>query len=461
MKRIYALMTSAVLLVSFSSGLLPQEYAPPVTAMERIRPAEAAGTVTFDESTGVLILSGQVANADVQRYKSDASVKKVVAAEGTVLPRSCVDMFNKFLAQSIDLSKADSSQVVFTDGMFANCTKLTELNLEGFDTSHVTSMQGMFCRARAMKELDVSSWDTSNVTDMGSLFADMDQLEKLNIEGLNTSKVTDMEGMFGGEPKLKELDVSKLDTSQVTAMDFMFSGNKQLTTLDVSNFDTSKVTTMLGMFNDCESLTEIDITTFDTTQLQEAAKMFSECDKLKTIRLKDFNTSKVKRFEEMFAYDPELVTIYSNKDLDISSLDTSDSYSIFKDSKKLTGGSGTIYGSLPFSSHDYDLLCIDTFEKPGMLTDSAAPETPDTSDVVFDEKTGTLTLSGKLNKTHVRAYGYNDAVKKVVAKEGTVFPPDSSNMFEGMKAESFDLSKADTSFVKTAYEMIRRVQLIK
>jgi surface protein len=73
----------------------------------------ANGSVTLDEKTGVLTLSGDIALEDVRKYAgSKIWVESVVALEGTVLPRSCAEMFRSFVyAKSIDLSKADTSNV--------------------------------------------------------------------------------------------------------------------------------------------------------------------------------------------------------------------------------------------------------------------------------------------------------------------------------------------------------------
>ena len=47
----------------------------------------------------------------------------------------------------------------------------------------------------------------------------------------------------------------------------------------------------------------------------------------------------------------------------------------------------------------------------------------------FSEKTGVLLLNGKVNKKYVKQYMYNGKVKKVSCAKGTVFPVDSSDMF--------------------------------
>ena len=72
---------------------------------------------------------------------------------------------------------------------------------------------------------------------------------------------------------------------------------------------------------------------------------------------------------------------------------------------------------------------------------------------VFDEAAGTLTLKGNVSADDIKSYGGNEKVKTVIASEGTVMPEDCSAMFLQFKAEKIDLSKADTSKVKSMARM--------
>lgn len=73
--------------------------------------------------------------------------------------------------------------------------------------------------------------------------------------------------------------------------------------------------------------------------------------------------------------------------------------------------------------------------------------------VSFDEETGILLLNGKVNKKDVKEYIYNKNVKKVSCAKGTVFPVDSSDMFNCFYAETFDFSNADMSKVENMFQM--------
>ena len=71
----------------------------------------------------------------------------------------------------------------------------------------------------------------------------------------------------------------------------------------------------------------------------------------------------------------------------------------------------------------------------------------ETSTATFDYDTGVLTLHGNVVYEDVQAWSKNENVKKVVCKEGTIFPEVCRYMFEQFGAEYIDLSNADTSNV--------------
>ena len=79
--------------------------------------------------------------------------------------------------------------------MFAQCSKLTDLNLSNFDTSKVTRMAWMF-ENTGLTGIDLSHFDTSQVTDMSGMFYNNPALEWIDVSSFDTSKVTNMEQMF-------------------------------------------------------------------------------------------------------------------------------------------------------------------------------------------------------------------------------------------------------------------------
>ena len=148
----------------------------------------------FDETTGTLYLFGNVGRAAVAVYSGNTAVKKVIAQEGTILPDDCTLMFNGFKANEIDLSKAETSNVISMYGMFYNCTNLASLDLFGFDTAEVIDMNAMFSGCSALTVLDLRSFDTQNVEDMEEMFENCSSLhtiyvsDKWTVENVSSSK---------------------------------------------------------------------------------------------------------------------------------------------------------------------------------------------------------------------------------------------------------------------------------
>lgn len=106
--------------------------------------------------------------------------------------------------------------------MFANCKKLTTIDLSNFDTSNVTDMSMMLYNCSKLVNLDLSSFNTSNVTSMSSMFGYCDVLETINFgENFNTSNVTNMSTMFYSCRKI--VTIPKLKANKVTSMSSAFS----------------------------------------------------------------------------------------------------------------------------------------------------------------------------------------------------------------------------------------------
>ena len=200
---------------------------------------------------------------------------------------------------SLDMSRFDTSQVRDMGSMFSGCSSLTSLDMSRFDTSQVTSMEAMFDGCSSLALLDVSGFDTSQVTKMDNMFGDCSRLATLDVSGFNTSRVTEMYGMFRNCSRLTLLDVSGIDTSQVRDMSGMFSGCSSLTSLDVSGIDTGQVRGMDRMFNGCGSLTSLDVSGIDTGQVMYMREMFKNCSSLTELNLGNFDMSYIESAEGM------------------------------------------------------------------------------------------------------------------------------------------------------------------
>lgn len=169
------------------------------------------------------------------------------------------------------LSFTDSTivKVVF-DKSFANY-RPTSTELWFSDCSNLNSIEGM------------EYLNTSEVINMRYMFANCSKLTNIDLNHFNTQKVYDMSYMFANCTKLTNIDLSHFNTQNVTHMLYMFANCTKLSKVDLSHFNTQKVTQMDGMFALCENITELDLSSFNTSEVMSMYNMFHECKKLKTI----------------------------------------------------------------------------------------------------------------------------------------------------------------------------------
>ena len=167
-----------------------------------------APTVSFDTKTATLTLkAGNVKKADVQAYRKK-DVKHVTAEKGAVLPEDCEKMFEKFRAEDIDLSGADTSEVKNMRCMFMDCAGLKSVDLSGINTSGVTDMSSMFRRCELLKTIDLSSFDTSGLISADYMFSECTKLKTIDLTGFGTESIEYWDHMFGSCTSLETIYVS-------------------------------------------------------------------------------------------------------------------------------------------------------------------------------------------------------------------------------------------------------------
>ena len=218
------------------------------------------GTVTFYSQGGTLLPCDADPSDDwAERLGISLDTVKAVTisndSDVMYLPESSYGLFEGLInVQSINFSKADTSNVTDMGYMFEGCSSLQTLDVSGFDTSNVTIMCGMFLDCANLQTLDVSGFETSNVRNMVEMFEGCSNLQMIDVSGFDTSKVTDMYEMFYRCSSLQTLDVSGFDTSYVNEMNRMFDSCNSLQTLDISGFDMSNVVFGGTMFSDCSNM---------------------------------------------------------------------------------------------------------------------------------------------------------------------------------------------------------------
>ena len=135
-------------------------------------------TAGFDSETGTVTFysqGGTLSENWLERMCiSKDTVKAITISDDSdemYLPKSCYRLFYDFEdLQSLNLSKANTSNVINMSDMFYKCSSLQELDVSGFDTSEVWNMCMMFGGCSALQTLDLSGFDLSNTDSTGGMF---------------------------------------------------------------------------------------------------------------------------------------------------------------------------------------------------------------------------------------------------------------------------------------------------
>ena len=153
-----------------------------------------------------------------------------------------------------------------TDGTNANVTKVVFNS--SFANARPTTTYSWFCDMGNLQSITgISYLNTSEVTNMVALFANCKKMTNLDLSHFNTSKVTDMTGMFDGCSGLTSLELSSFNTSQGTSMIRMFYDSGNLRTIYVDNgWSTAAVTYYSSnMFSGCTNLVGGQGTTWNSS----------------------------------------------------------------------------------------------------------------------------------------------------------------------------------------------------
>ena len=208
-------------------------------------------TPTGSEDSSWTIATGDY--GDIMGYRKNNEVTIVGDNRGQLIADDCHFLFNGCydLIQIVGFELVDTSLVTDMRAMFANCGKLTSVNLTNLNTSNVTKMSNMFGFCESLTSLDVTNFDTSKVTDMSHMFSYCTHLASIDVSGFDTSKVTDMQSMF-------EMCMC-------------------LTSLDLTSFNTNKVSNMIQLFQNCVNLNQILVSANTWVTASNNSNMFYDC----------------------------------------------------------------------------------------------------------------------------------------------------------------------------------------
>ena len=127
--------------------------------------------------------------------------------------------------------------------LFAGCKTLEKIDLSGINTAEVKNMSHFFDGCEKLGQFQFGDmFDTVNVEDMSFMFADCSRLSWVDLFGFTTDYVESMASMFAGCSRLKTLKINSFDTGKAADMSSMFSGCVLLEELDLTSFDMQAVT---------------------------------------------------------------------------------------------------------------------------------------------------------------------------------------------------------------------------
>ena len=197
------------------------------------------------------------------------------------------------------------ANVTNTEAMFTGCTNLKTINF-GFtaEDNKISNMSGMFNGCKSLTEMDLTPFNNNLCTstnNVSSMFLNCEKLETLKLCSFKKMKnMSQLVTNMGVKDYLKHLDLSEMDTSETTDMSYMMVLCNKLEDVNLGNINMSKVTNASSMFSSCSSLKTLDLSKVTTSNLIDISSMFQNCTSLESINFNNFNTSSVTNMCAMF-----------------------------------------------------------------------------------------------------------------------------------------------------------------
>ena len=360
-------------------------------------------SLPFDETTGTLTLTGAIKKAQLYEYRTNTSVKKIIADYTAVLPQNCAGLFDGLSAECIDLSNVDTKNVTDMSQMFFNCSSLKAIfvsdkwvtapstsrmflgceSLVGGNGSKYDSTQtnGVYARIDKHGQKGYFSQHCTALDSYGNLilkgYINRYELDSYRGSGKGITAIRfrydavlpeNCSGLFKDFADAQTIVISGTNnagnvTKYVKNMSEMFSGCTNAYYIAMIDCDTSSVTDMSDMFYNCKAMTGLDISSLDTGNVTDMSGMFSSCKQLTELDLGSFDTRNVTNMAMMFTSCSALKTITVGE---LWSLESErNSTNMFRGCTNLVGGIGTKFST----SHTNSLYArVDTVSEPGYLT---------------------------------------------------------------------------------------------
>lgn len=213
----------------------------------------------------------------------------IISKQNTCLPNNA----NRFLAdfenvESIYFENLKTDNVVDIRNLFENDYNL--VNIEGitnWNTEQARWTTSVFKNCSKLQEIDLNGWDVSNVEQMQDMFYMCTSLLKVNAIGWDTSKTTTMQNMFNNCNNLKEI-------------------------VGIENWNTRNVTITSGMFQQCYNIESLNLENWNLDNLVNMNYMFYSTNNLKELHLDVLLVQNISNYGQLFDYTNFNLCIYVN-----------------------------------------------------------------------------------------------------------------------------------------------------
>lgn len=260
---------------------------------------------TFERITADKLVVGNMIGATTTdlrycfRYSDIGYIDLTGADTSNVIYSSDIFAHNQTLLYA-DLSGLDLNKSTNTQGLFYNCPTVEYINLTGVGFASSTTFSGMFESCTNLKTLlGMENSVSDKCTNLGNMFKNCKSIERINIGG-DWSNVTNLNTMFFTCSSLMEMDLSELNLGNVTDMGYMFRYCTNIKSIKLSKTITN-VTNMTYMFGDCNSLTHIDLSGYDLRKLTSFTYVFQDCTSAESIDLSNTDFSSSTNLQNLFA----------------------------------------------------------------------------------------------------------------------------------------------------------------
>ena len=232
-----------------------------MTALKKINGADLLDTQLVVNAGGMFAQNRNLESVDISNWNT-GKIQNTSAAGGYYgMFMNCAKL------KVLDVSKWNTGNMTEMIRMFSGCSLLTEIDVSGWKTGAVEDMSDTFS-GTGISQIAVNSsgWDTSNLVYSYGMFEDCANLTQIDLSAWNVSKLKKTFSMFENSG-LTKIDLSMWDESIVTSVYDMFRNCKALTSVNINGWNLSNLEDgtadnrkgSAGMFSGCTALTKLTI----------------------------------------------------------------------------------------------------------------------------------------------------------------------------------------------------------